>query len=201
MLEPIDFYFDFASPYGYFASLSVDDLAARHGRNVTWRPFLLGAAFKLSGMQPLVAQAEIRAWYFPHDWQRIARRLKRPFQLADGFPHAAVASSRAFYWLHDQDPKLAKDFARRIYQAYFGEGRDFTSADMVAGEAAALGVDRGELLAALNDPAVKERLKTEVDAALSRRVFGSPTFIVDGELFWGHDRMADVEEWLKTGGW
>ena len=72
---------------------------------------------------------------------------------------------------------------------------------MVADEAAALGVARDAVLAALNDAAVKERLKTEVDAALARRVFGSPTFIIDGEAFWGHDRLADVDEWLRTGGW
>lgn len=201
MPEPIDFYFDFASPYGYFASLEIDALAARHGRSVTWRPFLLGAAFKLTGQQPLVAQAPIRAEYFPHDWARIARRRGIPFAMPPGFPHAAVAPSRAFYWLHDRDPELAKALARRIYAAYFGEGRDFTSADMVAGEAAALGVGRDAMLAALNDPAIKDRLKAEVDAALARKVFGSPTFIVDGELFWGHDRLADVEEWLRTGGW
>ncbi len=201
MSAPIDFYFDFASPYGYFASLKIDELVARHGRQVTWRPFLLGAAFKLSGQQPLARQAEIRGWYFPHDWRRIARRLGRPFVIPEGFPHAAVAPSRAFYWLHDKDPALAKRFAQRVYQAYFGEGRDFTHADMVADEAAAAGVARNEVLAALNDPAVKERLKAEVDAALARRVFGSPTFIIDGEAFWGHDRLADVDEWLGTGGW
>jgi len=199
--NPIDFHFDFASPYGYFASFRIDEIAARHGREVTWRPFLLGAAFKLTGQKPLVDQAPIRAEYFPRDWARISRRLKVPFRVPDGFPHAAVAPSRAFYWLHDQDPNLAKDFARRIYHAYFAENRPFTDAEVVLAEANALAVDTQALQAALQDAAVKDRLKAEVEAAIARKVFGSPTFIVDGELFWGHDRLSDVEDWLKTGGW
>lgn len=201
MAASIDFYFDFASPYGYFASHRIDELAAKYGRAVAWRPFLLGAAFKLTGAKPLSQQSPIRADYFAHDWERLARRFKVPFRIPEGFPHAAVASSRAFYWLDDRDPTMAKAFARRIYGAYFGEGRDFTSAEMVAGEAAALGVDRTELLPALQDPAVKDRLKREVDAAIGRGVFGSPSFFVDGEMFWGHDRLEEVEEWLERGGW
>ena len=74
-------------------------------------------------------------------------------------------------------------------------------ADAVIGEAEKLGVDGGDLAAALQDPAVKARLKTEVDAAIARGVFGSPFFIVDGEPFWGHDRLDHVERWLETGGW
>jgi 2-hydroxychromene-2-carboxylate isomerase len=56
-------------------------------------------------------------------------------------------------------------------------------------------------LAALADPAVKARLRAEVDAAIARGVFGSPYFVVDGEPFWGHDRLDQVERWLATGGW
>ncbi len=63
------------------------------------------------------------------------------------------------------------------------------------------GVDADSLRAALGDPAVKERLKREVAAAVERGVFGSPFIFVDGEPFWGNDRLADVERWLETGGW
>jgi len=72
----------------------------------------------------------------------------------------------------------------------------------VAGNVAAkLGVDKGEFAQALNDPAVKERLRIEVDAAIERGVFGSPYIVVDGEPFWGSDRLDQVERWLETGGW
>ena len=58
-----------------------------------------------------------------------------------------------------------------------------------------------DFLRALDDPAVKERAKREVDAAIAAGVFGSPFFVVDGEPFWGCDRMSMVEEWIRTGGW
>jgi 2-hydroxychromene-2-carboxylate isomerase len=64
-----------------------------------------------------------------------------------------------------------------------------------------MGLDREVLRQALNDPAVKERLRTEVDAAIGRGVFGSPYIVVDGEPFWGSDRLDQVERWLETGGW
>ncbi len=64
-----------------------------------------------------------------------------------------------------------------------------------------LGIPRADLLAAIEDDAVKQRLRAHVDASLAKGVFGAPTFIVDGELFWGADRLDQVERWAVTGGW
>lgn len=200
MPAPIDFFFDFSSPYGYFASTRIDAIAARHGREVTWRPFLLGAAFKATGQSPLVQQP-LRGPYHARDFPRTARRLGVPFVMPESFPFASLAAARAFYWVADSDPPLARALARAVYHAAFGEGHAVTAAETVADVAAPLGIDRAALLAAVADPAVKERLKRETDAALARGVFGSPFVFVDGEPFWGSDRLDQVEEWLATGGW
>lgn len=200
MSAPIDFYFDFASPYGYFASLRIDAVAMRHGREVRWRPFMLGPAFKVSGNAPLLHQP-LKGDYARRDWDRLARRNGVPFKLPTGFPGAALAASRAFYWLADSDPGLAKSFAGCILHAYFGEGREVTAPAAVAAEAAPLGIDSAALIAAVENPAWKQRLKDETAAAMARGVFGSPFIFVDDEPFWGHDRLATVEEWLESGGW
>ena len=200
MAAPIDFYFDFSSPYGYFASAKIDELGAKHGRAVTWRPILLGAAFKITGGQPLPT-IPLKGSYSAHDMARTARLLNVPFKMPSKFPVAGTAASRAFYWIGDKDPALAKKLARALYHAYFAEDRDISSAEITGNVAAKLGVDKGELTQALNDPAVKERLRTEVDAAIERGVFGSPYIVVDGEPFWGADRLDQVERWLATGGW
>src|SRR5262249_3981008 len=100
MPVPIDFYFDFSSPYGYLPSTQIDALAARHGRSVAWRPFLLGAAFKLTGQRALTEQP-LRGDYARRDFARSARLLKLPFILPQPFPFFALAASRAFYWLQD----------------------------------------------------------------------------------------------------
>jgi 2-hydroxychromene-2-carboxylate isomerase len=200
MANPIDFYFDFSSPYGYLASTRIEAVAAKHGRNVTWRPHLLGAVFKINGQQPL-ASIPLKGVYTAHDLARSARLLKVPFKLPTKFPVGATAPSRAFYWVSDRDPALAKRLAQALYHAYFAEDRDISSPEVTANIAAKTGVDRAALAQALEDPAVKERLRTEVDAAIERGVFGSPYIVVDGEPFWGSDRLDQVDRWLETGGW
>jgi 2-hydroxychromene-2-carboxylate isomerase len=200
MANPIDFYFDFSSPYGYLASTRIDALAARHGRSVVWRPHLLGAVFKINDQRPL-ATIPLKSDYAARDLARSARFLKVPFKLPTKFPVGATAPSRAFYWVSDRDPALAKRLAQALYHAYFAEDRDISSPEVSANIAAKVGVDRAALAQALEDPLVKERLRTEVDAAIARGVFGSPYIIVDGEPFWGSDRLDQVERWLETGGW
>lgn len=200
MAEPIDFYFDFSSPYGYLAATQIDALAARHGRTVRWRPFLLGVAFKETGQKPLIEQP-LRGPYHQHDFARSARRVGVPFMLPEPFPFAAVAPKRAFYWLEAQDAELARRYARAVYDRVFGEGRVVADAAAAADVAEPLGIDAKALLTAVNDPAVKEKLRIATDEAIRRGVFGSPFIFVEDEPFWGHDRLGQVEEWLTRGGW
>jgi 2-hydroxychromene-2-carboxylate isomerase len=200
MADPIDFYFDFSSPYGYFASARINPLAAQHGRSVVWRPILLGAVFKITGQQPLPT-IPLKGSYSQHDLVRSARLFGLPYKTPTKFPVAGQAPSRAFYWLTDREPALAVKLAQALFHAYFAEDRDISSPEVTANVAAKLGVDREQLLQALGEPAVKERLKTEVDAAIERGVFGSPFFIIDKEPFWGADRLDQVDRWLASGGW
>jgi len=199
-MNPIDFYFDFSSPYGYLASTQIDALAERHGRAVTWRPFLLGAAFKETGQRPLVEQP-LRGPYFHRDFARSARFLGVPFRLPEAFPFASLAACRAFYWLGDRDPAAARGLAQALYRAAFAEGRPIAAVHDVVAAAAPLGVAGDALRQAVEDPAVKARLRHETEQAIARGVFGSPFIVVDGEPFWGSDRLAQVERWLATGGW
>ncbi len=198
MTNPIDFYFDYSSPYGYFAALKIDDLAARHGRGVNWKPILLGVVFKVTGAQPLPS-LPLKGDYAKRDIARSARYLGVEFKYPSKFPIASQAPARAFYWANDRDPALARKLAKALYRAYFVEDRDISSPEVTAEVAATLGLKRDEVLAALNDPAVKDRLKNEVDAAIRRGVFGSPYIVIDGEPFWGVDRFDQIERWLAHG--
>jgi 2-hydroxychromene-2-carboxylate isomerase len=198
--NPIDFYFDFSSPYGYFAASKIEDIAARHGRTVTWRPILLGAVFKVTGQQPLPT-IPLKGDYAKHDLERTAKLLNLPFKLPTKFPISTTSPARAFYHLNNRDPALAKRLALALFVAYFADDVDISSPENTADIAAHAGVDRNEMVEALNDPAVKDRLRHEVDAAVALGVFGSPYIVVDGEPFWGSDRLDQVEKWLSTGGW
>ena len=87
-----------------------------------------------------------------------------------------------------------------LYRAYFVDDRDISSPDVAADVAAEAGFNRDGARAAIDDPAIKDQLKRNVEAAIAAGVFGSPFVIVDGEPFWGIDRFDQIERWLASGG-
>jgi 2-hydroxychromene-2-carboxylate isomerase len=198
---PIEFYFDLISPYGYLGSTQIESLAARHGRTVDWKPVLLGiTVMKIMGLPPLM-QTPLKKDYVLRDKDRMAKLLGVPMAGHGLEGVNSLAASRAFLWLKAKDPALAKRFAQRIYARLWVEGRDITPAVAVADEAAAQGVDRNALLAAIDSAEMKQALKDAVEEAVGRGVFGVPTFIVDGEPIWGVDRLWMLEHWLRHGDW
>ena len=198
MPAPLEFYFDYSSPYGYFAAMKIDGLAARYGREVSWKPILLGAVFKRTGGEPLPT-LPLKGPYALRDIPRSARFHGVEYKQPSKFPVATQAPARAFYWVNTRDPVLAKRLAQALYRAYFVADRDISSPEVTADVAATLGLKRADVLAALSDPAVKDQLKNEVDAAIKLGVFGSPYIVVDGEPFWGIDRFDQLERWLARG--
>jgi 2-hydroxychromene-2-carboxylate isomerase len=198
MSAPIEFYFDFSSPYSYLASEKIEAVAARHGRTVDYRPVLLGAAFKASGL-PVLVDVPLKGDYSRHDFARSARFAGVPFALPDPFPIATVGAARAFLWLKDQRRPQALPFLHAAFRAYFVHGRNIADNAVLADVLRQAGVDPDEAFAAIAQPAVKERLKSLVDESLARGVFGAPFIFVDGEPFWGNDRLPQVERWLASG--
>jgi 2-hydroxychromene-2-carboxylate isomerase len=198
MAAPIDFYFDFSSPYSYLASESIEALAARHGREVDYRPFLLGAAFKVSGMRPL-PEIPMKGEYSRRDFERSARFAGVPFVFPDPFPIATVGAARAYLWLRDAGPARARAFVHAAFRTYFARGRNISEPTVLAAVLREVGADADAALAAIQQPDIKERLKAQVDGAIARGVFGAPFIFVDGEPFWGNDRLPQVERWLAHG--
>ena len=200
MAAPIDFYFDFSSPYGYFASHKIDALASKHGREVRWRPFLLGVAFKTTGGAPLPS-IPVKGPYHLRDMLRTAKYLGVGYRHPSVFPIASVSACRAFYWMDAKDAKRAKDLARALYRSYFLDDVDISKAENVVAIAANTGANADEVRAGIGDQATKDRTRTEVDEAIAIGAFGSPYIVVDGEPFWGSDRLEQIDKWLATGGW
>jgi 2-hydroxychromene-2-carboxylate isomerase len=197
---PIDFYFEFSSPYGYIASALMEEVERRIGRPVTWRPILLGPMFKATGQAPLT-EIPLKGEYSKRDFLRSAGFHGVPYRHPSKFPIGTVAAVRAFYWVADRDPLQARRLAKAFYRALFVEDRDLSAPATVLEVAQAEGVDVAALALALDDQAVKDRARSEVETAMARGVFGSPFFIADGEPFWGNDRLPMLEAWLARGGW
>ena len=199
---PIAFYFDFISPYGYFASLQVEQLAARHGRTVDWRPMLLGVAvLKVMGLKPLL-DTPLKGDYVRRDVLRLARRngvrLGRDLDAPVGNP---LPAARAFYWVKQHHPQLQAAMVHALYRAFWAEGRDLSTPDAVAAIALPQGLVPAEVAAGAASEEASTALRNAVSASIAVGIFGSPTLVIDGEPFWGTDRMAMAEEWLASGGW
>jgi 2-hydroxychromene-2-carboxylate isomerase len=202
MPAPIAFYFDFISPYGYFASRQVEALAARHGRTVDWRPMLLGVAvLKVMGLKALL-DTPLKGDYARRDVLRQARRLGIPLgrdlNASVGNP---LTPARAFYWVKQHHPQLAAPMAHALFHAFWAEGRDLSTPEAVASIALPAGLEPAAVIEGATSDEAATLLRNAVAASIQAGIFGSPTLVVDGEPFWGSDRLREVDEWLACGGW
>ena len=196
MKPPIDFYFDFSSPYSYIASEWVDAVAARHGRAVNWHAILLGATFQAAELKSPVSYP-LKREYSIRDFARSARFAGLPYVMPAKFPIPTQNAARVFWWLHDTAaPERAVAWAHAGLRAVFTRGADLSDTAALRQEMVAAGIDAAAAEAAYTDPLWKQRLKRENDAAIAAGVFGAPFFVVDGEPFWGNDRRQQIEAWL-----
>lgn len=199
MAADLDFYFDFSSPYGYFAAMRIDELAAKYGRKVRWHPVLLGVVFKISGCAPLTT-VPLKGDYSIHDFQRTARFHGIEFNYPSVFPIASQNAARAVLWLQaNAGDEKANSFAKAVYRAFFVEGKNISDLANLQAVMAQEGLDVAQLTEAINQPEIKEQLKQGVEQAVKQGVFGSPYIVVDGEPFWGFDRFDQLEATLKNG--
>jgi 2-hydroxychromene-2-carboxylate isomerase len=199
MKTPIEFYFDFTSPYSYLASEMIEPLAERHERSVAYRPTLLGAAFRVSGQRALI-EIPMKGDYSRRDLARSARFYGIPFQLPEPFPVSTVTAARCCTVLQREHPSLAVPFIHLMFRAFFVQGRNISEAQIVQSVLAESGADSTAVLDAALHAGNKEALRAAVDASVDRGVFGAPFFFVDEEPFWGCDRLPQVERWLASGG-
>jgi 2-hydroxychromene-2-carboxylate isomerase len=197
MAGPIDFYFDFSSPYGYFAATRIEELAVANGRLVNWHPVLLGVLFRTVGTAPLTSYP-VKGDYAFHDFERSARFHGIPYQRPPRFPLATQAAARAMLWTAQAVGEArAIELAQAIFRAMFVDGVAIDDVNEVLRIGAAMGLDRDALAAGQESEAIRERLRDETQQALARGVFGAPFMIVDNEPFWGFDRFNQLDAYLK----
>ena len=190
--RPIDFYFDFSSPYAYIASEWIEALAARHGRTVNWRAILPGAIY-----QP--ADYPLKREYAMLDFERSARFAGVPLKIPAKFPIPTQNAARLFWWLQQRGDLTASHWARHCLRAFFARGVDLSDPMALKTLCAEFGLDPADAESVWSDPEWKAHLKDANDAAIARGVFGAPFFMIDGEPFWGNDRRAQIERWLEKG--
>ena len=199
MAAPIQFWFDFSSPYSYLVNEWIDALAARHGRIVQRHAVLLGATFQVAELKSPVSYP-LKREYSLRDFARSARFEGLPMHMPASFPLPTQNAARVFWWQHDTvSPQAAADWSRAVFRAVFTRGVQVNEAPALKALAGDSGLDAEAAEAVWNDARWKARLKAACDAAIAGGMFGAPWIVVDGEPFWGNDRKVQIERWLAQG--
>jgi 2-hydroxychromene-2-carboxylate isomerase len=195
MAAPITFFWDFTSPYAYIGTHLIEAVAAKHGRSVDWRPLSLGHLWK--AIPDRAPFPKVKMEHMMHDWTRSAKLYGLPIVTTpDPFPTDAKLPRLLFYRLKAQDPAKAVAFAKAAFRQYWGEGRDIAQPAQLASIVASLGVPESEIAAAATDAEARQQVLDATAEAAQKQAFGTPTFIVDGEMFWGSDRVDHLDRWL-----
>lgn len=198
MSEPIRLFFDFASPYAYFVLDPLAELAARHGRTLELRPILLWAVFKGQGVgNPLEKPA--RRAYFDLDVPRSAAFHGVPFRMPDPLQISAHLAARLHHAAIAERPDLALPLARDIFRAFFVDGLNIADRAVLADLPSVLAFGAEAVQAMIDGADGRGRLAAAIEEAAGIGVIGSPYAVVDGEGFFGADRLPQID-WRLGGG-
>lgn len=192
-MKTVAFYFDFVSPYSYLALTQARRFQSEHGVRFDVRPVVYAKLLDANGLVG-PAEREAKRRYTFADIVRVAHRLGVPLVGPPAHPFRSLEALRALtLWREDE---RALDLAVALSSACWGEGRDLTQLPVIEAVVSAAGFDAGRLAERISDARIKQALVDATAVAVDTGVFGVPTFVADGEMFWGQDRMADLAAFL-----
>lgn len=198
-MRKVEFWFEFASPYSYLAAARIENVAAstaRGGVMLSWEPFLLGPIFKQHGWDDSPFNAyPIKGRYMWRDVERLCKRYGIPFNRPSPFPRNSLLAARVACLAKAEARPWLPEFARMVYRANFAEDREIADPKEIGSMLDSLGESGAEIIERAQTDENKQRLRDQTARAVSRGIFGAPSFVVDGELFWGNDRLEDALNW------
>lgn len=194
---PVTFFFDVHSPWSYLASMLVGPLARRYGASILWRPIHLANLMdRIGGMRPLEQTRARVAWYE----QDLADRMAHHGLPYDPHPDYPLRPSRALRsCVYAAERGCADAFVRAVMQGYWFEKKDISDMAVLQGLADAVGLGPAPLAEIAADEGYKRAVAANTDDAIASGVFGVPSFLFDGKLYFGSDRMDLLEAALR--GW
>ncbi len=197
MPQPVlDFWFDFASTYSYPSAMRIAPLAQAAGVSVRFRPLLLGPIFKAQGWDNSPFNLyEAKGRYMWRDLERICADLSLPFRKPNPFPQHSLLAARTALAALEQP--WGEDFCRAVFQAEFADGKRIDDPAVIQDVLRSLKQDARPALEHSQSEEIKMRLRAQTDEAAKLGVFGAPTFITAGELFWGNDRLEQALAFAK----
>lgn len=195
MSKTVEYYFDFGSPAAYLASTQLPALSAETGATVLWRPMLLGGVFVATG-NASPANVPAKGRYIFRDFARFAQRYAVPLTVNPFFPINTITLMRIAVGLQLRADPRFMEYCSAMFRAVWVDAQNMNDPATVASVLQAGGFDAPALLALASEQVVKDKLKAETELAVSRGVFGAPTFFVGEQMFWGQDRLDFVREAL-----
>jgi len=199
MSKTIDYYFTPVSPWTHFGHARLRDLAQKHGALIRPKPVDYGRIFPVSGGLPLKQRPPQRQAYRMHELARWRDHLGIPIQIEPTyFPASSDLASKAIIAAAVHGAGKQMDIAGGILKACWEENRNVADPSTLAAIADAHGVDGAALLAAAATPAAQSEFDALTQEAIDHQVFGAPTYLIDGEPFWGQDRLEFVARRLAA---
>ncbi len=193
MSKSIEFLFDFGSPYSYLAWHQFPKVAQRAGAAMVWTPVLLGGIFQATGNKS-PAELPAKSAYLNVDLQRWAKAYGVTFRMNPNFPINTLALMRGAVAMQLRGDEEFQRYAQAIFSAMFERPRNLNLPAEIAAVLTQAGFDPVEFMALIAEPTVKEQLKDNTARAVTRGVFGVPTFFVGEDMFFGQDRLDFVAE-------
>lgn len=195
MTKTVEFFFDIVSPASYLAWTQMPGIAEETGSQILYRPFFLPGVFEKAGSSSPITVPSKGKWLL-RDLKRHARKFDVPFVMNDKFPLSSVYAMRGLN-NYRNDTRL-KALGDGFFNAMWVTNEDVNDPQVVAQVVSGAGIDPQEYLEKLNDPSNKQALIDVTDEAVSRGVFGAPTFFIGDIMHWGQDRLDFVREDLSA---
>jgi 2-hydroxychromene-2-carboxylate isomerase len=190
MARQVEFYFDYGSPFSYLADTQLPAIAERTGAKIVYQPILLGAIFKATGNASPIT-VPLKGKYMGTDLQRWAQHYGVPIKMNPNFPFNTIRLMRGAI-AADMQGRFS-EYHRRMFRAVWVEERNLGKEEVLQEILIAAAIEP----TSIDGEEIKNRLRANTDDAVARSAFGAPTFFVNGELFWGNDRLEFVEAALK----
>ncbi|MEL6171914.1 MAG: 2-hydroxychromene-2-carboxylate isomerase [Pseudomonadota bacterium] len=197
MAKSFEFFYDYTSPTAYIGDYAARAVAERTGAEMIYRPMFLGGVMQATGNRP-PGMVAAKGKYMGQDIPRCAARYDLPFQFNPAFPMKTLPILRATIGLEDEPDALAK-FRDACWTRIWGADgpKDLGKSEEIVALSEAVGLDPERILSMGKDDNLKAKLAANTEEAVSRGVFGAPTYFVGDEMFFGHDRLDYAEERLS----
>ncbi len=196
MTAKVEFHFDFGSPNTYYSHRVIPEIEQRTGVSFEYFPILLGGVFKaINNKSPMEALAGIRnkAEYNALETKRfIEKHSLEKFRFNPHFPVNTLHIMRGAIYAIEKG--IGAQYIEAMYRSMWEQEMDMADPDVIHGALTDAGLAADEIIAGSTDPAIKQKLIENTEASVARGTFGSPTFFVGDEIFFGKDKLRDVED-------